>query len=129
MNSPKKAALSKAVLNVTTYKQVPGKEYIEYPQATTIDISDLLDKNGVDHIDQINGVSFFEEDEEGLSPVFTRFVVDDEDINTLGYEIYDIIDAAIVNEKQGKAIKNLIASRFDSFRTKHWEQIRNGDVL
>ena len=126
MDSPKKAELSKAVLNVTTYKQVPDKEYIEYPQATTIDISDLLDKNGVDHIAQVNGVSFFESED---SPVFTRFVIDEAELDTLSHDIYDIIDAAIVNEKQSKAIKNLIAGRFDSFRFKHWEQIRNGDIL
>ncbi len=126
MDSPKKAELSKAVLNVTTYKQVPGNEYIEYPQATTIDITDLLDQNGVDHIAQVNGVSQFVSDE---SPCFTRFVIDDGELDTLSHDIYNIIDAAIVNEKQSKAIKNLITSRFDSFRFKHWEQIRNGDIL
>ena len=129
MDSPKKAQLSKAVLNVTTYKTHPENEFIGIPQATTIDITDLLDKNGVDHIAQVNGVSFFEEDEEGLSPVFTRFIIDDAEMDTLSADIFDIIDAAIVNEKQSKAIKHLIASRFDTFKFKHWEQIRNGDIL
>ena len=129
MDSPKKAQLSKAVLNVTTYKTHPENEFIGIPQAVSIDITDLLDKNGVDDIAQVNGVSFFEEDEEGISPVFTRFVIDDDEIGALSHDIFDIIDAAIVNEKQSKAVKNLIASRFDSFRTKHWEQIRNGDIL
>lgn len=126
MDSPKKAQLSKAVLNVTTYKQHPENEFIGIPQATTIDISDLLDKNGVDHIDQINGVSQFISDE---SPCLTRFVIDESEMDTLSKDIFDIIDAAIVNEKQSKAIKHLVASRFDSFRFKHWEQIRNGDIL
>lgn len=128
MDSPKKAQLSKAVLNVTTYNQVPGNEYIEYPQATTIDISDLLDKNGVDHIEQINGVSFCEQAEEGC-PVLMRYMVDNGEMDELGADIYDIIDAAIVNEKQSKAIKHLVANRFDTFKFKHWEQIRNGDIL
>lgn len=125
MDSPKKAELSKAVLNVTTYKQVPGNEHIEYPQATTIDISDLLDKNGVDHIAQVNGVSFFEEDEEGLSPVFTRFVIDDDELISLSNDIFGIIDAAIVNEKQSKAIKKLVTDRFDTFVFKRWDKIRH----
>lgn len=129
MNSPKKAALSKAVLNVTTYKQHPDNEFIGFPQATTIDITDLLDKNGVDDISQVNGVSFFGEGEDGLSPVYTQFVIDDAEINTLSTDIFDIIDAAIVNEKQSKAIKKLVTSRFDTLKFKHWEQIRNGDVL
>ncbi len=129
MNSPKKAALSKAVLNVTTYKTHPENEFIGIPQATSIDITDLLDKNGVDDISQINGASFFEEDEEGISPVLTRFVIDDAEIDKLSADIFDIIDAAIVNEKQSKAIKHLVASRFDSFRFKHWEQIRSGDII
>ena len=129
MDSPKKAQLSKAVLNVTTYKTHPENEYIGIPQATSIDITDLLDKNGVDGIVQVNGVSCFEEDEKGLSPVLTRFVIDDAEIDTLSHDIYDIIDAAIVNEKQSKAIKHLITSRFDTLKFKHWEQIRNGDIL
>lgn len=129
MNSPKKAELSKAVLNVTTYKAHPENEFIGIPQTTSIDITDLLDKNGVDDISQVNGVSFFEEDEEGVSPVFTRFVIDDDEIDTLSHDIFDIIDAAIVNEKQSKAIKHLVASRFDTLKFKHWEQIRNGDIL
>lgn len=129
MDSPKKAELSKAVLNVTTYKTHPENEFIGIPQATSIDITDLLDKNGVDDISHVNGVSFFEEDEEGVSPVFTRFVIDDAEIDKVSADIFDIIDAAIVNEKQSKAIKHLVASRFDSFRFKHWEQIRNGDIL
>ena len=129
MNSPKKEKLSKAVLNVTTYKTHPENEFIGIPQATSIDITDLLDKNGVDNIAHVNGVSFFEEGEEGLSPVFTRFVIDESEMDTLSKDIFDIIDAAIVNEKQSKAIKHLVASRFDSFRFKHWEQIRNGDIL
>lgn len=126
MDSSKKENLSKAVLNVTTYKQVPGKEYIECPQTTYIDITDLLDKNGVDHIAQVNGVSFFEGED---SPMFTRFVIDEAELDTLSHDIYDIINAAIVNEKQSNAIKKLITSRFDTFRFKHWEQIRNGDIL
>ena len=128
MDSPKKAQLSKAVLNVTTYNQVPGDEYIEYPQATTIDISDLLDKNGVDHIEQINGVSFCEKAEEGY-PVLMRYMVDNGEMDKLGADIYDIIDAAIVNEKQSKAIKKLIKDRFDHFSFKHWEKIRSGDIM
>lgn len=126
MDSPKKAKLSKAVLNVTTYKQHPENEFIGIPQATFIDITDLLDKNGVDHIAQVNGVSFFEDED---APVFTRFVIDDAEIDNISSDIFDIIDAAIVNEKQSKAIKHLVASRFDTFKFKHWEQIRNGDIL
>lgn len=126
MDSPKKAELSKAVLNVTTYKQHPENEFIGIPQATSIDITDLLDKNGVDHVAQVNGVSFFEDDSDIM---FTRFVIDEAELDTLSHDIYDIIDAAIVNEKQSKAIKHLITSRFDTFRFKHWGQIRNGDIL
>lgn len=126
MDSPKKAQLSKAVLNVTTYKTHPENEFIGIPQVTSIDITDLLDKNGVNHISQVNGVSFFEDED---APVFTRFVIDDTEIDKLSADIFDIIDAAIVNEKQSKAIKHLVASRFDTFRFKHWEQIRNGDIL
>ena len=122
MDSPKKAQLSKAVLNVTTYKKDPEDSSVEIPQATSIDISDLLGKNGVDHIFQIHGISESADDE---SPALTRFVVDDDELISLSNDIFGIIDAAIVNEKQGKAIKNLITDRFDTFVFKHWDKIRH----
>ena len=120
MNSPKKAQLSKAVLNVSTYKPHPSNELAEMRQYTSIDITDLLRKNGIDEICQVNGVSATE-GEEGLLmlPTFTN-----PEICLLEKKIYDVIDAAIVNEKQGKAIKKLIAKEFQEFIDEHWEPIK-----
>ena len=123
MDNPKQALLPKVVLNVTTYKEVGD---IGVPMAKSIDITDILDKNGVDFSTQINGVSEFP-DGEGV--VRSRFVVDEDELLSLSSDISGIIDAAIVNEKQGKAIKKLIKDRFDHFSFRHWENIRSGDVL
>ena len=123
MDNPKKASLPKVVLNVTTYKEIGN---IGIPMAKDIDITDILDKNGVSYSTQINGVSEFP-DGEGV--VQSRFVVDEDELVSLSSDINGIIDAAIVNEKQGKAIKKLIGDRFRQFSFKHWENIRNGDIM
>ena len=124
MNSPKKAIeFSKAVLNVSTYKQHPSNDFDEMRQYTSIDITDLLRKNGVDEICQVNGVSAIE-GKEGLLmlPTFTN-----PEICLLEKKISDVVDAAIVNEKQGKAIKKLIAKEFQEFIDEHGEPIRECD--
>ena len=123
MDNPKQAQLPKVVLNVTAYKEIGD---IGIPMAKNIDITDILDKEGVDFFTQINGVSEFP-DGEGV--VNSRFVVDEAELLALSNDISGIIDAAIVNEKQGKAIKKLIKDRFDHFSFKHWENIRSGDIL
>ena len=123
MDNPKQAQLPKVVLNVTAYKEIGD---IGIPMAKNIDITDILDKEGVDFFTQINGVSEFP-DGEGV--VRSRFVVDETELLSLSNDISGIIDAAIVNEKQGKAIKKLIKDRFDHFSFKHWENIRSGDIL
>ena len=123
MDNPKQAQLPKVVLNVTAYKEIGD---IGIPMAKNIDITDILDKEGVDFFTQINGVSEFP-DGEGV--VRSRFVVDETELLSLSNDISGIIDAAIVNEKQGKAIKKLIKDRFDHFSFKHWENIRSGDIM
>ena len=123
MDNPKKASLPKVVLNVSTFKEVGG---IAILTPKTIDITDILDKNGVDFSVQVNGVSEFPEDE---GPIYSRFVIDESELTNLSNDISGIIDAAIVNEKQGKAIKKLIDDRFNNFSFKHWEKIRNGDTM
>lgn len=123
MDDPKKASLPKVVLNVTTYKDIGN---VGIPMAKNIDITDILDKEGVSFSSQVNGVSEYP-DREG--PVYSRFVVDEKELNSLAEDINGIVDAAIVNEKQGKAIKKLIDDRFYQFSFKHWENIRSGDII
>ena len=123
MDNSKQAQLPKVILNVTVDKSIGD---IEVPIAAKIDITDILDEKGVHFATQINGVS---EEPKKEGPIFSRFVVDEQELSRLAADINGIIDAAIVNEKQGKAIRNLIASRFDTFKFKRWEQIRNGDFL
>lgn len=123
MDNPKKASLPKVVLNVTTYKEIGD---IGIPMAKDIDITDLLDKNGVTYSTQVNGISEFPEAE---GPIYSRLVVDESELISLSNDISGIIDAAIVNEKQGKAIKKLIEDRFNNFSFKHFEKIRSGDII
>lgn len=123
MDNPKQASLPKVVLNVTAYKEIGD---FSVPMAKSIDITDILDKEGVNYSTQINGVS---ELPDGNGPIHSRFVIDEDELLSLSGDISGIIDAAIVNEKQSKAIKKLIKDRFDHFSFKHWENIRSGDII
>jgi acyl-CoA synthetase (NDP forming) len=125
MDSPKKAELSKAVLNVTIFKEHPDNDFIGVSQPAVIDITEALNEAGVDSIAQINGVSMTSEEE---LPAWTRIVIDAQELNNLGADIFGIIDAAIVNEKQGKAVKKLVQSKFDAFLTKHFNPIRKSGL-
>ena len=131
MDNSKKENLSKVVLNVTTYKPVPGTDF-EHPVSTTVDITDALASVGIDaDIDNnvpasINGVTQIGTDE--YQTWHTHFVIPEQNLNSLKAEIKSIVTAAIVNTKQLSAVENLIDSKFEEFRFKLWEQIRNGDV-
>ncbi len=123
MDNPKNDTRSKVVLNVTVFKDAGD---VSYPTTSCIPIDDLLEKNGVPNINHINGISCGNGTE---SMTYTRFVVSENEIENLGHAIEDIIDAAIVNDKQSKAIKKLISDKCHNWREKHWEQIRNGDIM
>ena len=125
MSSPKQAQLDNTVvLNVTVFEEVPGKQ-VELPRHKTINITDLLTKNGVTSFYQMNAISQFsgKEDEFGTSPYEVRFVVDEVGIRNLGKSIENIIDAAIVNSNQSKAVKQLIDSEICGFLSKCWNTI------
>lgn len=122
MDNSKKENLSKVVLNVTTYKPHPDNKDVECQQSTEIDITDLLAKYGINDVYPIEGVTYFETN--GEERAFgTKFAISGTEMISLKRELSYIIDAAIVNDKQGKAIKKLIDERFDAFTKKHWEPI------
>lgn len=125
MSSPKQEQLDNTVvLNVTVFEKVPGKQ-VELPRHKTINITDLLRKNELTSFYQVNAISQFsgKEDEFGTSPYETRFVVDEVRIRNLGKSIENIIDAAIVNSNQSKAVKQLIDSEICGFLSKCWNTI------
>ena len=132
MSSPKKAVeLSKAVLNITTYKPHPGSDFPDVRQCISVDITDLLEKNGVESIYQVSGVSSLEKDNVISGPedygLHVQIAVSEPEIRLLEKKMYDILDAAIVNEKQSKAIKKLIAQKFDDFNLDHFDPIKQCD--
>lgn len=125
MSSPKQEQLDNTVLNVTVFEEVPDKG-IGLPKHKTIDITNFLKDNGVTSFYQVNAITRFfnnKEDEYGSTPYETRFVIDEVRIRNLGKSIENIIDAAIVNSNQSKAVKKLIDDTIASFLSKCWETI------
>ena len=132
MNSPKKdVELSKAVLNITTYKSHPSNDFAEIRQQVAVDITELLREYGIDSICQVQGVSAVEHGEmvEGYEALSMLPTVTEPQVSCLEKKICDIIDAAIVNDKQGKAIKKLIGEEFDDFKFDLWDDLKQCDFV
>jgi hypothetical protein len=125
MKSPNQSTV-KTFLNVTTYKPLEKNPNVGLPQPKTIDITELLKENNVESFYNINGISqcdVGETDEYGANPIETRFVIDEMALTGLANDVFSIIDASIVNQKQSEAVKKLITSVFDSLKSRCWEDI------
>ena len=126
MKSPNQST-AKTFLNVTIFKPLEKNPNIGLPQAAQIDITELLKENGVESFCNINGVSHCELDEEGEygdTPAETRFVLDELRIRGIAKDFDRIIDAAIVNTNQAKAVKDLTHSTIDNLLRNCWDNIR-----
>lgn len=129
MKSPNQST-AKTFLNVTIFKPLEKNPNIGLPQSRTIDITELLNENGVESFYNVNGVSRCEvgkTDEYGSTPVETRFVIDEALLSNVEAKIARIVDASIVNAKQADAIKGLIDSEFNDFVRRCWDRIGPSD--
>lgn len=125
MESPNQSTV-KTFLNVTIYKPLEKNPNIGLPQSKTIDITELLKENGVESFYNVNGVSqcdVGETDEYGANVVETRFVLNESDLTKLMENIFRIIDASIVNQKQSDAVKKLVMGEFDNRKRQCWDDI------
>lgn len=125
MKSPNQST-AKTFLNVTIFKPLEKNPNVGLPQSKTIDITELLEENGVESFYNINGVSqcdVGEEDEYGANVIETRFVLDEVALTKLMENVFRIIDASIVNQKQSDAVKKLVMGEFDNRRRQCWEDI------
>lgn len=123
MNGAKQSP-AKTVLNAITYKEINDSK-IGVPTPISIDITDLLRQHNVLPV-CVHGVSTSagKEGEYGESVTYTSFVVRESDIRQMVDEIYNVIDAAIVNTNQSKASKRLIDNILCAFLSKCWDNIR-----
>lgn len=125
MKSPNQSTV-KTFLNVTVFKPLEKNPNVSLPQSRAIDITNLLEDNGVESFYNINGISrcdVGEEDEYGSNPVETRFVLDEVNLNQLMDRIFCIVDASIVNQKQSESVKKLIESEFNNRVRQCWDNI------
>ncbi len=125
MKSPNQPT-AKTFLNVTIFKPLEKNPNVGVPQSKTIDITNLLEDNGVESFYNINGISrcdVGEEDEYGSNPTETRFVLDGANLNQLMDRIFCIVDASIVNQKQSESVKKLIESEFNNRKRQCWDAI------
>ena len=125
MKSPNQSTV-KTFLNVTIFKPLEKNPNVGLPQSKTIDITELLKENGVESFYNVNGISrcdVGEEDEYGANVVETRFVLDEVNLDKLMENVFRIIDASIVNQKQSDAVKKLVMGEFDNRKRQCWDNI------
>ena len=124
MTDPKQST-AKVVLNATAYKETnDGKTEALAP--VDIDITDLLEQHGV-LPSRVHGISVYDGVTGELAPLapgHTAFVVTDTELRQMVDEIYNVIDAAIVNTNQSKASKRLIDNILCAFIGRCWDRIR-----
>ena len=134
MKSPNQSSV-KTFLNATAYKPLAENQNIGIPEAVAIDITELLEKNGVDNFFSINGVSQCdtgERGEYGEVPTETQFVVTELQLRAIASRMDRIIDASIVNAKQADALKGLINECVTDLIDECWENINvsyRSDIL
>ena len=124
MTDPKQSP-AKVVLNAITYKEI-NDDKIGIPVSVGIDITDLLEQNNV-LPGCVHGVSVYDGVASELAPQapgHTAFIVSDIELRHMVDEIYNVIDAAIVNTNQSKASKRLIDNILIAFLDKCWDRIR-----
>lgn len=125
MKSPNQSTV-KTFLNVTIYQPLEKNPLVGLPQPKTIDITELLKENNVESFYNINGISqcdVGEEDEYGATPIKTRFVLNETNLDELKDRIFRIIDASIVNQKQSDAVKKLVMGEFENLKRFCWDNI------
>ena len=125
MKSPNQSTV-KTFLNVTIFKPLDKNPNVGLPQSKTIDITELLKENNVESFYNVNGVSrcdVGETGEYGDCPVETRFVLDETNLTKLMENVFRIVDASIVNQKQSDAVKKLVMGEFDSMKRQCWNVI------
>lgn len=122
MNGPKQST-AKTVLNAITYKKLLGSDGIGIPEPISVDITDLLKANNVEYC-CIYGISTFDAAVGHETVPYTNFAVRPEEINQMFEEVENVVDAAIVNANQAKAMKRLLDGIMNSFLRTHWDNIR-----
>ena len=122
MSGPKQST-AKTVLNAITYKKLPGSDGIGVPEPIGVDITDLLKENNVEYC-CIYGISTFDATVGHETIPYTNFAVRPEEINQMFDEVENVVDAAIVNANQAKAMKRLLDGIMNSFLRAHWDNIR-----
>ena len=128
MNSLKKEKLSKAVLNVTTYKEDPEDKFPPVEQYETIDITDLLEKRGITSVCSVHGLwsvggPYLPGGDE--KEFIVEYAVTDEELWAFFKDVTDILDIAIVNDKQNRTLKRILEDKFNDFIEEHWEPIQD----
>lgn len=118
-----KQSTAKTVLNAITYKKLPDSDGIGVPEPISVDITDLLKANNVEYC-CIYGISTFDAAVGHETVPYTNFAVRPEEINQMFEEVENVVDAAIVNANQAKAMKRLLDGVMNSFLHAHWDNIR-----
>lgn len=125
MSESKNTEYSKISITATTYQDYKG---IGIPQTKTFDITDWMNEHGVKFIQDIKAITKSQVRELDIDNIEesvpeTMFVVHPGQYKKTEDDILTIIDVAIVNSSQAKAIKELIRRAFEDMETTCWDKL------
>ena len=98
-----------------------------YPTTTQLDLTEWAKENNMSGLWQLEAI--YSDDNptptepKPISSKDIRFLIRPEEYSAVEDEIYQIIDASIVNNNQAKAIKALISKAFNQKQTQLWDQL------
>lgn len=128
MENPKQQKAAKVFLNTTYYEKAPEAED-DILRVKNIDITELLKAHGVPvDSDHIRGATqLFMVD--GEVRAHTHWAFGLEAISYLESDVYDILRAAIVNNKQLEAVDRLIDGAIENFLDRRKSKVYIDDIV
>ncbi len=128
MENPNQQKTAKVFLNTTYYEKAPEAED-DILRVKNIDITELLKAHGVPvDSDHIRGATqLFMVD--GEARAHTHWAFGPEAISYLKSDIYDVLRAAIVNNKQLDAVDRLIDVAIENFLDRRKSKVYIDDIL
>lgn len=89
-----------------------------YPTTVQLDLTEWAKENNISGLWQLEAIY-----SKPISSKDVRFLIRPEEYSAVEDEIYQIIDASIVNNNQAKAIKALISKAFNQKQTQLWDKL------
>lgn len=129
MESPNQQKAAKVFLNTTYYEKAPEAQD-DILRVKNIDITELLKAHGVPvDSDHIRGATQLGVGYDGEPYAHTHWAFGEEALHFLRSDIDEVLQAAIVNNKQLSAVSSLIDEKIEDFLDRRKSKVYIDDIV